>query len=83
NLALYHQVYAGSAVELDQAINNWLRRYPGHPAKVVLPKQDELVNDLTPVIIERLVVLLPQSGANERLGDALKAGVLAALDQQS
>lgn len=83
NLALYHQVYAGSAVELDQAINNWLRRYPGHPAKVVLSKQDELVNDLTPVIIERLVVLLTQSGANERLGDALKAGVLAALDQQS
>ena len=26
------------------------------------------------------MVLLPQSGANERLGDALKAGALAALD---
>lgn len=83
NLALYHQVYANSGVELDQAINNWRRRYPGHPATAILPEQDETLTDLAPVNIERLVVLIPQSGANERLGDALKAGVLAALDNQN
>lgn len=83
NLALYHQVYANSGVELDQAINNWRRRYPGHPAVAILPEQDEALADLAPVNIERLAVLLPQSGANERLGDALKAGILAGLDKQS
>ncbi|WP_338365963.1 penicillin-binding protein activator [uncultured Pseudoalteromonas sp.] len=83
NLALYHQVYANSGVELDQAINNWRRRYPGHPAMAILPKQDEALADLAPVNIERLAVLIPQSGANERLGDALKAGILAGLDKQT
>ena len=83
NLALYHQVYANSGVELDQAINNWRRRYPGHPAIAILPEQDEALADLAPVNIERLAVLLPQSGANERLGDALKAGILAGLDKQT
>jgi hypothetical protein len=83
NLALYHQVYANSGVELDQAVNNWRRRYPGHPAVAILPEQDEALADLAPVNIERLAVLLPQSGANERLGDALKAGILAGLDKQT
>ncbi|ALQ07215.1 LppC family lipoprotein [Pseudoalteromonas sp. Bsw20308] len=83
NLALYHQVYTSSGVELDQAINNWRRRYVGHPAVTVLPKQDELFTEFSPINIERLVILLPQSGPNERLGDALKAGVLAALDKQN
>ncbi|KAA1150445.1 penicillin-binding protein activator [Pseudoalteromonas fuliginea] len=83
NIALYHQVYTSSGVELDQAINNWRRRYVGHPAVTVLPKQDELFTEFSPINIERLVILLPQSGPNERLGDALKAGVLAALDKQN
>lgn len=83
NLALYHQVYLGAPVELDQAINNWQRRYPGHPAIDVLPKKVAELMAIEPLKIERLVVLLPQSGANERLGDALKAGALAALDNAS
>ncbi|QCU73233.1 penicillin-binding protein activator [Pseudoalteromonas distincta] len=83
NLGLYYQVYASSGVELDQAINNWRRRYIGHPAFSVLPEQDEMLTELAPINIERLVVLFPQSGPNERLGDALKAGVLAALDTQT
>jgi outer membrane PBP1 activator LpoA protein len=83
NLALYHQVYANSGVRLDQAINNWRRRYIGHPAKTVLPKLEDTLAALAPLNIERLVVLFPQSGPNERLGDALRAGVLAALDKQS
>jgi outer membrane PBP1 activator LpoA protein len=83
NLALYYQVYANSELELEQAINNWRRRYINHPANAVLPKQAEELVDLTPYKIERLAVIIPQSGANERLGDALKAGVLAALDNQN
>ena len=83
NLALYHQVYLGEPVELDQAINNWQRRYPGHPGINVLPGKAAQLTAMKPMDIERLVVLLPQSGANERLGDALKAGVLAALDHAS
>ncbi|WP_273049409.1 penicillin-binding protein activator [Pseudoalteromonas sp.] len=80
NLALYYQVYANSGVELDQAINNWRRRYTGHPADSILPKKDEALTELAAIKIERLVVLFPQSGPNERLGDALRAGALAALD---
>ena len=83
NLALYHQVYLGAPVELEQAVNNWQRRYPGHPAMDVLPKKAAELIAIEPLNIERLVVLLPQSGANERLGDALKAGALAALDSAS
>ncbi|MEM5550993.1 penicillin-binding protein activator [Pseudoalteromonas neustonica] len=80
NLALYHLVYLGAPVELDQAINNWQRRYPTHPAIDVLPKKAAALIAIAPLDIERLVVLIPQSGANERLGDALKAGILGALD---
>ncbi|MGS0536685.1 penicillin-binding protein activator [Pseudoalteromonas sp. SaAl2] len=83
NLALYHQVYLGAPVELDQAINNWQRRYPTHPAMAVLPKRASELVAIESINIERLVVLLPQSGANERLGDALKAGVLGALDNSN
>ncbi|MDC3189929.1 penicillin-binding protein activator [Pseudoalteromonas elyakovii] len=83
NLALYHQVYLGAPVELHQAMNNWLRRYPGHPAAEVLPKKVTELVQIEPLNVNRLAVLIPQSGANERLGDALKAGVLAALDGQS
>ncbi len=80
NLALYHQVYLGAPVELHQAMNNWMRRYPGHPAAEVLPKKVTELVQVEPLNVNRLAVLIPQSGANERLGDALKAGVLAALD---
>ena len=80
NLALYHQVYLGVPVELHQAMNNWMRRYPGHPAAEVLPKKVTELVQVEPLNVNRLAVLIPQSGANERLGDALKAGVLAALD---
>ncbi|MCO7251513.1 penicillin-binding protein activator [Pseudoalteromonas sp. Ps84H-4] len=83
NLALYHQVYLGAPVELHQAMNNWLRRYPGHPAAEVLPKKVTELVQIEPLEVNRLVVLIPQSGANERLGDALKAGVLAALDNRA
>ena len=80
NLALYHQVYLGAPVELHQAMNNWMRRYPGHPAAEVLPKKVTELIEVEPLTVNRLAVLIPQSGVNERLGDALKAGVLAALD---
>jgi len=80
NLALYHQVYLGAPVELHQAMNNWMRRYPGHPAAEVLPKKVTELVQVEPLNVNRLAVLIPLSGANERLGDALKAGVLAALD---
>ncbi|WP_199524260.1 penicillin-binding protein activator [Pseudoalteromonas sp. bablab_jr011] len=80
NLALYHQVYLGAPVELHQAMNNWMRRYPGHPAAEILPKKVTELVQVEPLNINRLAVLIPLSGANERLGDALKAGVLAALD---
>lgn len=83
NLALYHQVYLGAPVELHQAMNNWMRRYPGHPAAEVLPKKVTELVQVEPLNVNRLAVLIPLSGANERLGDALKAGVLAALDTHS
>lgn len=82
NLALYHQVYLGAPVELHQAMNNWLRRYPGHPAASVLPKKVTELMEVEPLEVNRLAVIIPQSGANQRLGAALKAGVLASLDQR-
>lgn len=83
NLAMYYQVYANNTVELDQVINNWQKRYPGHPATTILPKNNIQTQLVGPTQIERLIVLLPQTGANARLGNALKAGILAALDNKN
>nr|WP_247664797.1 penicillin-binding protein activator [Pseudoalteromonas sp. MMG010] len=81
NLALYYKVYANSEIELEQAINNWRRKYIDHPAHAILPKKTDELIDLTPYNIQRLVFLTPETGANQHFGNALKAGALAALDK--
>jgi hypothetical protein len=80
NLAKYQQVYLGKGALLDEALNNWQRRYVNHPASAIIPESLRAKVTLTPYDIKRLAVLLPQSGQSERLGLALKNGVLAALD---
>ncbi|WP_339144088.1 penicillin-binding protein activator [Pseudoalteromonas galatheae] len=80
-LAKYQQIYLGSSVQLDQAMNNWRRRFTNHPAVALLPKDLQGAVALEPYQVKRLAVLLPQSGASERLGTALKNGFLAATDE--
>lgn len=80
-LAKYQQVYLGKGALFDEALNNWQRRYLNHPASAIIPESLRAKALLTPYEVKRLAVLLPQSGQSERLGAALKNGVLAALDE--
>ncbi|MFC3033034.1 penicillin-binding protein activator [Pseudoalteromonas fenneropenaei] len=79
-LAMYQQIYVGKGSLLEQALNNWQRRFVNHPAQSIVPEQVQQTVTLEPYTSQRLAILLPQSGANERLGAALKNGALAALD---
>ncbi|CCQ10360.1 LppC putative lipoprotein [Pseudoalteromonas luteoviolacea B = ATCC 29581] len=80
-LAKYQQVYVGKGVLLDEALNNWAKRYVNHPAATILPSEVRTKTTIEPYKVKRLAVLLPQSGSSERLGAALKNGILAALDE--
>lgn len=79
-LAKYQQIYLGAGVELHQAMNNWQRRFVNHPASYILPREVTESVLLAPYKTSKLAILLPQSGASERLGVALKNGFLAATD---
>ena len=79
-LAKIKQLYLGSPVELHQASNNWQRRYPGHPASFALDEKVAELMKVEPYNATKLAVILPLSGANKGLGEAVKSGVLAALD---
>ncbi|CAM4117792.1 penicillin-binding protein activator [Pseudoalteromonas byunsanensis] len=79
-LAKYQQVYLGSGVQLHQALNNWQRRFTNHPASYLLPEEVANSVSLIPYRVQKLAILLPQSGNSERFGRALKNGFLAALD---
>lgn len=79
-LAKYQQIYLGAGVELHQAMNNWQRRFVNHPASYILPTEVTKTALLEPYQTKKLAILLPQSGASERLGAALKNGFLAATD---
>ncbi|WP_440054925.1 penicillin-binding protein activator [Pseudoalteromonas sp. T1lg65] len=79
-LAKYQQIYLGSSAQLDQAMNNWKRRFSSHPAVALLPKELQKSVSLEPYQVKRLAILLPQTGSSERLGNALKNGFLAATD---
>ncbi|TMO66836.1 penicillin-binding protein activator [Pseudoalteromonas aurantia] len=82
-LAKYQQIYLGAGVELHQAMNNWQRRFVNHPASYILPREVTESVLLAPYKTSKLAILLPQSGASERLGVALKNGFLAATDSIS
>jgi hypothetical protein len=79
-LAQFQQVYLGKGPLFDEALNNWQRRYVNHPGSNIIPDTLRTKVQLAPYDVKRLAVLLPQSGNSERLGAALKNGILAALD---
>ncbi|MEI5639728.1 MULTISPECIES: penicillin-binding protein activator [unclassified Pseudoalteromonas] len=82
-LAKYQQIYLGSSAALDQAMNNWRRRFQDHPAISLLPKELQGAVALEPYQVSKLAILLPQTGPSERLGSALKNGFLAATDDSN
>jgi len=80
NLALYSQLYIGDPVSLHSAMNNWQRRYPKHPASFALPDKMKQLMAIEPYKLTKLAVLLPETGSNKRIGEAVKNGILAASD---
>lgn len=78
NLALYNQLYVGDPVSLHSAMNNWQRRYPRHPASFALPDKMKNLLAIEPYKLTKLAVLLPETGKNARIGEAVKNGILAA-----
>ena len=79
-LAKYQQIYIGSGIQLHQELDNWQSRFVNHPATYILPKKVQKTVGLAPYEVNRIAVLLPQSGNSKRLGSALKNGFLAAVD---
>ncbi|WP_252097684.1 penicillin-binding protein activator [Pseudoalteromonas sp. NBT06-2] len=78
NLALYSQLYIGDPVSLHSAMNNWQKRYPRHPASFALPDKMKSLMAIEPYRLTKLAVLLPETGKNARIGEAVKNGILAA-----
>ncbi|MEO2280193.1 penicillin-binding protein activator [Pseudoalteromonas pernae] len=79
-LAQIKQLYLGSPIELHSATNNWQKQYPSHPANFALDEKVAQLMQVEPFSVSNLGVFLPLSGANKALGEAVKNGVLAALD---
>ncbi len=80
-LALIKQLYLGQPVELHSASNNWQRRNPDHPASFALDEKVAQLMQVEPYKVANLGVFLPLSGGNRTLGEAVKNGVIAALDK--
>ncbi len=83
NLALYTNLYLGDPVALHSAMNNWQRRYINHPASFALPAKMQNLMEVKPYEVSKLVVLLPASGKNKKIGTALMNGIVAASDIRS
>ncbi len=79
-LAQIKQLYLGSPIELHSATNNWQKQYPAHPANFALDENVAKLMQVEPFKVKNLGVFLPLSGPNRALGEAVKTGVMAALD---
>ncbi|MFY8273922.1 penicillin-binding protein activator [Pseudoalteromonas sp. SSDWG2] len=80
-LAQIKQIYLGSPIELHSATNNWRRKFVDHPAAFALDEKVAQLMEVEPFAVKNLGVFLPLTGANRALGDAVKSGIMAALDK--
>lgn len=78
-LAKIKQAYLGNPTQLQLAIDNWQSQHPNHLANNVL-HQGSVDLQLEPYYATNLAVILPTSGKHKALGEAVKNGILAALD---
>lgn len=68
---------AQQAENLKQNINNWVTRYPTHPAALYLPRAifgDDARTTYAPQALN-IALFVPQSGASKIYGDAILAGM--------
>jgi outer membrane PBP1 activator LpoA protein len=80
SLAGYAQRFKTDESSFNNALLTWQRRYPRHPAKFVLPSDIASTVDVTPYTGDRIAVILPTSRSNnQRISDAIKNGIMAAV----
>ncbi|WP_448549699.1 penicillin-binding protein activator [Thalassotalea fusca] len=80
--ALYHYAnrYGHNSALLSQYLTQWQREYPAHPAQALLPNFAS--NMATPQPINKIAVILPLSGNQQRAGKVAQQGILAAFEQK-
>ncbi len=75
-LALLVKRYGTRPDELDQAMSAWRQRFPSHPAlpELLTDYRDQLQNQVR--YVERIAVLLPQSGVYANVAAAIRDGIV-------
>lgn len=71
-------------VDLDQQVallDDWLQRWPQHPAAAQLPHQLQVMQQAIHQRPQRVTLLLPLSGSLRNAGEALRDGFMAAYYQ--
>lgn len=67
---------AFNKTSLRQSVANWQLNHPNHPASDQLPLALQELLELTPQTLEYISVILPLSGPQQLLGEAVKHGIL-------
>lgn len=64
-----------------EAINQWIKDHPRHPAALKLPGGLEILNELTLDRPKHIALLLPLSGQLQSTAEAIRDGIMAAYFQ--
>jgi hypothetical protein len=81
-LSLIVRQYGLQTDVLNQAVSQWQSQYPQHPLSVALPQEVKAGMLVSPLITQRIAVLLPLSGRLAQQGLAIKEGALSAYLQR-
>ena len=77
-LAQIEQTPYSHLTEQAGALQQWLQRYPTHPAAVQLPPSLQMIHDMVLQQPRQIALLLPLSGELGASGQAIVQGILAA-----
>ncbi|WP_460856760.1 penicillin-binding protein activator [Rheinheimera gaetbuli] len=83
NLAQLTRRYIGQPAQLQQAFEEWQKRYPMLTAGQPLPEAALQLLNLTPYQPQRIAVLLPLTGQFSQHAQAVQYGILAAASLQN
>lgn len=79
DLARVYQENRYNLPQLKAGIADWKARFPKHPAALTLPTQLNQYLTLPASTMDAIGLLLPVSGQNQALGDAIRQGFMAGM----
>lgn len=74
DLLMVYQSNRHSLESLKNAVQEWQTRYPKHPASLTLPTALSQSFEVRPASTTKVALLLPLSGNNAAIGNAIRAG---------